>query len=168
MRLSKNKKTTMLFGILLLTLIILEILSALLAYETIGEVRSGLYFMLIFLNIVALLLFFYKKELWAILLAILIALIFVPEQIGLGYKLIYLKEEGANIVNYIYNYKIQKGKFPRDLSEYEYNYSDLKKHFSYSFKSDKNDFSVYFYVATPSTSHYFIHSRGCYWDYYPD
>lgn len=168
MSLLKKGDSTIIFWILLFILIILETLSALLSYETIGEVTANLYFLIIFLNVIPILLFLYKRKFLAILICILIALIYVPEQIQLTNKLIKLKEEGANIVNYIYNYKIKNNEFPEDISEYVYKYTDLKKHFSYTYKANKDDFSVYFYVGSKSTSHFYIHSKGYYWDYYPD
>ncbi|WP_303316425.1 hypothetical protein Q4Q34_06360 [Flavivirga abyssicola] len=163
----KNKNSLVIIFICFLSILItLEILSALFAYETIGEVTSGFYVLMIFLNIIPILLFILKRKLLSFFITIIIGAILIPGQILLGHKLFLLKNESASVVNYIYKYKIRNGKYPVDISEYRYKYPELRNHITYNFKD--TDFSVYYYVSTPNTFHYYVHSRGYNWGYYPD
>ena len=159
-------KTKILLGIAITSLLFLEIFCAKLAYETLGEIDSGLYFFLIILNTVPLILFILKKKNLAAGLLLAIALIIIPYQLYLGNRLLALKEESGNIVAYMYEYHKQSQKFPDELSGYTYHNPDLEKFFSY-YKEGVNDARLAYYVGSPNTSHYF-QTETKQWGYYPD
>lgn len=148
-------------------LIVLEIFCAKLAFETVGEVASAGLLWLVALNIIPLTLLILKKQKEiAMGLLLLIALIIIPAQLYLGYKLLLLKEESANITAYIYEEKINKNTFPADLSGYTFSFPKLQKHFTYLKKSDGN-FEIFYFVGTENTSHFYV-SEHKKWGYYPD
>lgn len=150
-----------------LLLIILEIFSATLAFETIGEIYSSIYFIVVVFNIIPIfLLVLGKNKQLATLLMSLIALAVVPYQVYLGQRLLSLKEEAANITVYLYDYKVNNQDFPADLSMYEYKEPQLKKFFSYN-KEEAGKFLLQYYVGSANTSHY-LRSDIKRWHYYPD
>ncbi len=155
-----------LFLVVLGLLIALEIFCAKLAFETLGEITSGLYGLLIILNIIPIIFLYNRKIELAVSLIILIALIIIPYQLCLGKKLINLKEEAANIVAYVYEQKINSGNFPNDLSQYNFSFPKLQKHFTYS-KETNGQFKIFYFVGTKNTSH-FYYSEHKKWAYYPD
>lgn len=150
----------------ILFLIGLEILGAKLAYFTIGEIASGLYFILIILNIVPLIyLALKKREALAYTILLVIGLTIIPYQIYLDYKLIFLREEGGNIVGYLYGEKLENGNYPENIADYEFTYPKLKNNFNYYLID--GHFELYYTVGSEHTPHYF-RSEYEKWGYYPD
>lgn len=162
----KNISNITLFSISFFSLLVLEIFCAKLAFETLGEIDSGAYFLLVALNVIPLVLLVLKKTQFAMGLILLIGLLIIPYQLYLGHKLISLKEEAANITAYVYETKFSSPAFPKDLSGYTFSFPKLQKHFNYILQSD-GTFHLNYYVGTPATSH-FYHSDTKKWDYYPD
>lgn len=177
-----TKINKVLFLLVFGLLVGLEIFCANLAFETLGEITSGILSLFVALNIIPLILLLKNKITLATIFIIIIALILVPQQLYLGKKLIDLKEEGANIVAYLYEQKIETGNFPSDLSGYTFSFPKLQKHFTYykEFgwfehpKKSNQAFHLLYFVGTKNTSH-FYYSRdqkwGEYiarWAYYPD
>ena len=156
-------------------LIILEVFCAKLAFETLGEIDSSIYYFVVALNLIPLaLLMLNKQKQLAIGLILLIGLLIIPYQLYLGHKLIYLKEEAANITAYLYEEKVSKNAYPADLSGYTFSYPKLQKHFTYTRWDGKGShqypggyFHLQYYVGTKSTSHYY-YSYIKTWHYYPD
>ncbi|WP_196893848.1 hypothetical protein [Aureivirga marina] len=153
---------------LFFTLITLEIIASELAFETLGSINRGIYYGLISLNSIPFILFLKKKKAFSIILFLVIGLIMIPKQLYLGIKLIALKEEGANIVEFIYQHKKSKGYFPNDITTYTFENPNLSQHFHYDKKTNQDDFSVLYYVGSKNTSHFYRHSDGNSWSYYPD
>jgi len=164
---AKNILNTTYLYIAIFSLVVIEIFCAKLAFETLAEITSTLYFFIIAINIIPiLLLVFNKQKHLAIGIILLIGFIIVPYQFYLGNKLISLKEEAANITAYLYEQKIDNAHYPKDLSGYTFAFTELKKNFNYNQTSDKQ-FTLYYYVGTESTSH-FYNSNTKKWGYYPD
>jgi len=107
-----------------------------------------------------------KYENLAVLVILLIGFIVVPYQLFLGNNLLALKEEAANITAYVYEQKIQTGNYPQNISNYDFAYPNTRKNFNYNLDTD-NQFSLYYYVGTKSTSHFYS-SKTRKWGYYPD
>lgn len=163
----KNIISQVFLYISLFLLIVLEIFCAKLAFETLGEIDSGLLLFLVALNIIPLTLLILKKHKEVAMgLLLLIALIIIPAQLCLGFKLLYLKEEAANITAFVYEQKFATGNYPNDLSSYTFSFPKLQKHFSYRKESDQA-FKILYFVGTKSTSH-FYYSEHKKWSYYPD
>lgn len=164
---AKNIISAVYLYIAIFSLVVIEIFCAKLAFETLGEITSTLYFFIIAINIIPLLLLtFNKQKHLAIGIILLIGFIIVPYQFYLGNKLISLKEEAANITAYLYEQKIANILYPKDISGYAFVFPELKKNFNYNQES-ANQFRLYYYVGTESTSH-FYKSDTKKWDYYPD
>ncbi len=164
---SKNIISQVFLFISVFLLIVLEFFCAKLAFETVGEVASAGLLWLVALNIIPLTLLIVKKQKEIALgLLLLIALILIPTQLYLEFKLLYLKEEAANIIAFAYEQKVATGNFPNDLSAYTFSFPKLQKHFSYHKESDQA-FKVLYYVGAESTSH-FYNSEHKKWGYYPD
>jgi hypothetical protein len=87
-------------------LIPLELLCARLAYETLGEIASSIYFIgVITLNIVCILIA-YRYRAIAALCAVGLSLIIIPYQIMLGNRLLRVQAEVTRLVTYVYEQKI--------------------------------------------------------------
>lgn len=146
-------------------LIAAEIACAELAWHTIGEVVSSLYVILIFFNIIPFLLGFTKFRRLAVGLALLCALLIIPYQVLLGYRWHLLRQETLSIVAHVNQVKKQTGEYPPNLSAYQFLHPRLQHHITYEYYEPTN-YSVYFYIGTPDTSHWYNSNSG--WGYYPD
>ncbi len=165
---NKQVSTTVGFICLLLILLPLEYFCAGLAFETLGELSSGFYYLLlIVLNMVPVVLFIFKKRTAGFVLVFLIGLLIIPWQLKLGYRLLLLKEESANMVNFAYEYQLEHGSFPKDVSEYTFKYEGLKKHLHYYYSEHDRSFQVTYWVGTRTTSHFYRPEIDK-WCYYPD
>lgn len=162
------KSCSILSFILLLSLLIsLEIYAIHLSYENYGWWMPVYLFGLTLLNIIPILFFIFRKRLVANILSILLGLLIIPNQFILQNKYLQLKEEAANITNFVYQKKMETGNFPENIKNYKYRFPELVNQIQYS-KDNNNEFIVLYSVGTTSTSHYFRHSRGNYWNYYDD
>jgi hypothetical protein len=156
--------------IAIFSLVVLEIFCGKLAYETIGEIDSAVYFLIVAINLIPiLLLILNKQKQLAIGIILLIGVAIVPYQLYLGNKLLALKEEAANITAYLYEQKIDNNIYPNDLSGYVFAFPALKNNFHYSDKSanDADQFDLSYYAGTADTSH-FYNSDTKKWSYYTD
>ena len=161
-----KKNETLLFILLIAVLVPLEVLSAYLAYETLGEIMQGIYFLAIGLNLLLIILAVYSRSLAAIGVVIL-ALLLVPYQLTLGYRFIEVQTEVAAIVSHAYEQKIDTGEFPEDLTKYRYQNPDMEMYIqNYRLNEERGGFTVIYRVGTESTSHWFSSNDG--WGYYPD
>lgn len=152
--------------ILILILIPLEIIAALLAYETIGEIVSAFFFLLILINIP--LLFIARISPKGVsIISLLIAIALVPYQLILAHRLYKIQSEATLIVTHIYETKIATGNYPTDLSTYKFNDPNTAPYIQrYQYYPKQDAFILTFYVSTPNTSHWFDSRTG--WGYYPD
>ncbi len=149
------------------SLIVIEIFCAKLAFETLAEITSALYFCIITINIIPIvLLILNKQKHLSIGVIFLIGFMIIPYQLYLGNKLIALKEEAADISAYLYEQKIDTSLYPKDLSGYIFTFPKLRNNFSYNQESG-NQFTLHYYIGTESTSH-FYNSDTKKWGYYPD
>lgn len=152
---------TLLFG----SLVVIEFLCALLAYDTIGEVTSGIYILgVVLLNLmIAALAFRYRVA--AVVGAVVVALLVIPYQVVLGHRLLRVQEEAGRIVAYAYEQRIHGGAFPSDLSGYKFHDAQMKTYVQdYQILGD--EFALRYRVGTESTSHWYSSVDG--WGYYPD
>ena len=159
-----NKERTI-CCLLFASLIPLEIVSAFLAYETLGEITSGAYLLGVGLNL-PLLIFSWKKPLAGAIGGVVLAAAIIPYQVLLTKRLMDVQTEAVEIVTFVYRNKASTGSFPADLKDYTFSNPDLKQFIqSYRrFNSDK--FQLTYRVGTESTSHWYSSDSG--WHYYPD
>lgn len=154
--------------ITILLLLILQFFCARLAYRTIGEITSSLYFAVLVLNSIPLVIFIFMRKGLEFLLSLILltSLIIIPYQLFLGYRLILLGQEAGSITGYIYAQRLENDAYPDDLSGYDFEFPELEDHFTYQ-KENEDEFYMSYHVSTPSTSHYY-HSVNGKWGYYPD
>ncbi len=140
------------------------------AYETIGEITSGVYFLVILTNIVPIAAFASGLRRTGIILAVAIFLLIVPGQADLAYRGVLLKDEASRIITYAYGTRARTGAFPADLYGYRFRHEDLSDHFDYSLDAKTGAFSLDYYVGTKGTSHWYKSMPGTDegWGYYPD
>ncbi len=153
-------------ALLAITLIALEIVSAYLAYETIGAVASTLYFLAIGINL-ALFLVAVRKPTAAAVGLVLLALAIVPYQFTLAQRLWRVQTEAARIVTFAYEEKLATGEYPISLVDYHYNDPEMKTYIQ-QFQRDAafGGFILCYRVGTESTSHCYSPQDG--WTYYAD
>ena len=155
-----------LFAILVIILVALELLCARLAYNTLGEVTSMLYFLAVGLNLVFILLAFRSRSI-ATIMILLLALIIIPYQFYLGNRLVRVQSEASRIVTYAYEEKTASGAYPPTLEDYEFHDAEMEPYIQrYDVEPDGGGFSLYYRVGTENTSHHYISQTG--WGYYPD
>ncbi|MBN1125212.1 MAG: hypothetical protein JXA82_09395 [Sedimentisphaerales bacterium] len=140
-----------------------ELFCARLAYHTLGEVTSDLYFMAVWLNLIFLVVAI-RSPGFASILTFLLAGLILPYQLYLGDRLRRLQTEAGRIVAYAYEVRLKEQQFPPDLSGYKYEDETVEKFFSYNKSEDT--FQLTWYVGTKSTSHWYNPKQG--WCYYPD
>jgi hypothetical protein len=175
--------SSILFLVLTVILILFEIIASNMAFENFGEITSGFYQLLIFVNITPILLFVFNYKKFALVALLILGIIIIPENLIVNNRLIKLKEESSNIILFAYQSKLYNGSFPKDLKNYVFKYAELEKHISYTkefvnHSENKNEmkdhFGLFYYVGTKSTSHFLMksdygdNSKFIQWYYYPD
>ena len=167
MRIAK-KTEILLFGLLLGILVPLEVLCAYLAYETIGEIVSSLYFIVLGINLVFMVVAIRYRAV-AALGAVVLGLAIIPYQLVLGHRLLRAQAEAASIVAYVYEYRLNAGEYPLDLSDYVFEDSAMREYIQEYRAGDSTHwggFLLAYRVGTESTSHTYSPQHG--WGYYPD
>jgi hypothetical protein len=155
-----------LLALLMLVLVPLEVACAYLAFETLGEVVSGLYFMALAVNLVFILLAI-RSPVAAATGAFLLGLVIIPYQAVLGQRLIRVQAEAARIVCYVYEERLESGEFPADLADYVFHDPGTEAYVqNYSLAEDYGGFVLTYRVGTENTSHSYSPKDG--WSYYPD
>jgi len=161
-----NQAETLLFVLLVGTLVPLELFCARLAFETLGEVTSSLYFMAVGLNLIFVVLA-YRSRALAALGVVILALAIIPYQLFLGDRLVRVQAEASRIVTYAYEERIATGDYPPTLANYAFHDPDVEPFIqSYRVEADGSGFSLYYRVGTETTSHSYRSQTG--WSYYPD
>lgn len=164
-----NKKTELLLFVLLMGILVpLEVLCAYLAYETIGEIVSALYFIVLAINLVFIVVAI-RYRAAAALGAVVLGLAIIPYQLVLGYRLLRVQAEAASIVAYVYEYKLDTGEYPSDLTDYVFEDPATREYVQDYWADDSPDwggFRLSYRIGTESTSHTYSPQNG--WGYYPD
>jgi hypothetical protein len=156
----------LLCGLIFAVVVPLEIACAFLAFETLGEITSGLYFVAVGLNLGFLLVAF-RSRLAASVAALALGLVIIPYQLWLGYRLVRVQAEATRIVAFAFEQKAKSGSFPSDLSGYAFRDAATAPYFQgYGLSKREDAFTVRYYIGTPSTSHWYSSKTG--WGYYPD
>jgi hypothetical protein len=151
-----------------LILLPLEIAACLFAYETFGEVDVALaFFVSLFFNLLANWVCYYISFSSGIFIALSFGILFVSYQAVLGVRLYFLNLEAHNIVSWAYSEKEKTGSFPKDLTGYVLLYPSYQEYLQGYDTDGADHMSVYYYVGTEGTSHYYDTQRGG-WGYYPD
>jgi hypothetical protein len=161
-----KKIEVLLFVLLMAVIVPLEVVCAFLAYETIGEVISALYFLALGINLLFILLALRSRSL-AALGVVILALVIIPYQVVLGQRLLRVQAEAARIVTFVYEHKVNSGEYPPDLADYTFNDPEMKKYVqTYNLDESRGGFVLCYRVGTESTSHWYDPDNG--WGYYPD
>lgn len=161
-----RKPDFILFLLLLALAIPLEIACAFLAYETLGEIHRGVYFLAIGLNL-AFVVVAFRYRMAAAIGVLVLALAIVPYQLRLGHRLLRVQAEAACIVGWAYDQKLAVGSFPANLSAYGFRDPATKRFIqSYGRSPDRGGFLLIYRVGTETTSHWYCPKDG--WNYYPD
>jgi uncharacterized protein (DUF58 family) len=163
---SAKYKEALLLASLLVLLIPLEAICARLAFQTIGEIVSTLYFLAIGLNLLFLVLAIRYRTV-AALGVILLALAIIPYQLYLGNRLVRVQAEVSRIVTFAYEERVHTSRFPVSLARYEYEDPEMERYIKrYQVVDDGDGFSLFYRVGTENTSHFYTSRSG--WGYYPD
>jgi hypothetical protein len=154
------------FALLMLVLVPVELACAYLAYETIGEISSMLYYFAVGLNLVFIVVAIRFPRAAAVG-AVLLGLAIVPYQLVLGDRLIRVQAEAAQIVGHVYEERLRTGQYPADLGAYEPLDPRMKAFIQrYERKDTVGGFLLAYRVGTETTSHTYTPDGG--WSYYPD
>ena len=162
-----NKKAEwILFALLMLTVILLELHCARLAYETLGGIMSTIYALLVMLNLIPLLLF-YRYQTAATLIAVMLALVIVPYQLILAGRLWRVQAEANHVVAYLYEQRLNTGQYPPNLIAYRFHDPEMAAYVhEYQIDETQAGFVLSYWVGMPTTSHTYSPATG--WTYYPD
>jgi hypothetical protein len=155
-----------LLALLMLVLVPLEVACAYLAFETLGEVTSMLYFIAVAVNLLFILLAIRRPGAAAVG-AFVLGLVIIPYQAVLGQRLIRVQAEAARIVSYAYEERLESGEFPADLAGYVFHDPGTELYIqNYSLSDEYGGFVLAYRVGTENTSHTYSPKDG--WSYYPD
>jgi hypothetical protein len=155
-----------LLALLMLVLVPLEVACAYLAFETLGEVTSMLYFIAVAVNLLFILLAIRRPGAAAVG-AFVLGLVIIPYQAVLGQRLIRVQAEAARIVSYAYEERLESGEFPADLAGYAFHDPGTESYIqNYSLSDEYRGFVLAYRVGTENTSHTYSPKDG--WSYYPD
>ena len=146
-----QSKPLVLLGVFL---ILLEIACAVLAYHTIGGLVSGLYYLLIMLNIVPLLAGLVSRRL-AVIGLLVIATLIIPYQLLLGVRWWRVQREADRIVLHL--------RSGAPASSYVFRDAGTRPFITIAPRPDTD---VSYWIGSPSTSHWYDPKYG--WLYYPD
>ena len=161
-----KKKDVLCFASLIIALVPLEIVSGFLAYETIGAIVSGIYFLIIAVSNLLAIIVAVRSRKFAAIITITVAMIIIPYQAILGYRLLLIEQEVTHISTYANKQMFRQGAFPNDLSGYKFKHPEASRYISYTVKPTQNHFTIYYFVGVSSTSHWYDSQTG--WGYYPD
>lgn len=158
---------TISFAALLAVAVLVELAAAWLAHRTIGAVTSALLFLAVGLNLMPIVLHAARRPSLSVLAALAVFVAIVPYQALLGHRLLGLQEEAGKVVSYLYDVRLRTGEYPADLSSYSFHDPGLRPFFQeYRRGADLGGFGLYWYVGTPSTSHFYQPRQG--FGYYAD
>jgi hypothetical protein len=135
-----------------------------LAYHTIGEIVSGIYFALLFANLVPTVAMFFSRR-WALVTLLLIALLIVPYQAYLGVRWWRVHRESERIVAYVRSVVVSTGQPPSDLKGYTFRDAGAKDFIAYTVNGGM--YQVNYFIGTGTTSHWWNPGAGK-WQYYAD
>ena len=108
-----------------------------------------------------------RSRILASLLTFILAMLIIPMQVYLGIKLYRLQVEAARVVTYAYEYKINNGQFPNNLSEYKFVDPDMKNFISLLLAGESKDVLVVnYWVISTDIGYWYSSESG--WNYYPD
>ncbi len=155
-----------LFIFLALTAVALEVVSARIAYETLGAVASTLYAMAIGLN-VAFWVIAIRSRRAAIAGIVLLVLVIVPYQFVLAERLWRVQKEATRIMAFAYETRLSNSAFPTTLADYTF-HDPTTRPFVREYRLDAaaGGFILCYSVGMESTSHCYSPQDG--WTYYPD
>ena len=161
-----RKPEILLFVLLMVILVPLELTCAYLAYQTIGEIVSHLYFLAVGINLLIVVLAIrYPRA--AALGAFVLGLTIIPYQLVLGHRLLRVQLEASQMVAFVYEQRLSSGEYPVGLGDYEFRDPAMEKYIQvYRADESTGGFVLAYRVATESTSHTYSPDVG--WSYYPD
>jgi hypothetical protein len=137
------------------------------AFETVGEVASGAWYLAFPLYLFP---FGFLTLRWvrlAVGTAVVLAMVFVTPQVVWSIRLEWLRGEVQQIVAFVEQFKETTGHYPGDLSNYEFDRPQLQRYVDYFLtSSNNNSFAVQFWPAERGVSHSYSSMSG--WGYYPD
>ena len=149
-------------GIAMLFLM-LEIICISLVWNTMGEVMSVLWGMIVIVGNVIIFASMLLRRRW-LPASLLVALVLLtcPYPIWLQIKLEFLEIEARQIIAYAEGVRLQTGSYPANLSGYQFRRAWTSSSFSYNHAG----FRLHWWAHQPGVSHWYTPSGG--FDYYPD
>jgi hypothetical protein len=146
-------------------LVAAEAACAHLAYYTIGDVTSGLYWMtVLFGNLIIFPIAFASRRMATVAL-LLLALLIIPYQCFLGIRWWRVDREARRIVDYVVATHAASGQYPRDLRGYEFRDGGTADFFHY-YVGGASPAMLGYHIATRDTSHWWTPDFG--WQYCDD
>lgn len=158
-------------GILTLAavLVVAETGCAVLAYYTIGEIVSGMYFLLVLMNAIPLGVAFLNRRLAAAGF-LLLAMMIIPYQSVLGVRWWRVHREAQRVVAWAQAQNGKTGAWPTDLSGYTFRDPGTRDFITYWGNPNSGPAgqagTVSYSIGSGSTAHWYEPSAG--WMYYAD
>lgn len=153
------------FIALMALLIPLELACASIARYWISPANCFVAAMAVVLNIIPIVFYVNKHRPVAIISALLLACLIVPDSIIGGLQLFFLQREAGSVVAYVYETKLKTGNYPGDLSAYKFFVPTLKENFAY-FRDTQSGFRVAYTVTGSNTDYWYEPELG--WNYHND
>lgn len=135
------------------------------AYETVGEVRSGLLHASLALYLLPIIVYLSGRPLSAAVISLVLSLLFGLPQFVWARRLIVVRSEVQEIVEFAEAARCECGQYPHDLAEYQWTDPSSQEYIEYDL-SDGNHLMVYFWSGNRHAPHWYSCTSG--WGYYPD
>ncbi len=114
---------------------------------------------------------FRRIRLPSLLAIVFVCLFFGIRQVTLGRQLQTLRQEVTRVVAYVENYKVERGRFPADLSGFKYQRPEFQKQIEFGLDPDGTSYYLWFNPAgEPNVGHYYYSTYGFWreWEPPPD
>jgi hypothetical protein len=152
-----NRTQGLTFWVMFGTAILTELYASQLAYYTKGETESMRYYLWMWFNVFALLVFSHKYKYGCVLL-VLLWLSYVPYQLFLLARWTVLDKEVRSIVTQVKAQKLQTGAYPSDLHSIPFNREYLRKDILYTPMG--REFIIQYHLGSQRNAHQYYSGTG--------
>ncbi len=161
-----NPKEQKLFALILIAVLaFLEFLFFHNAYYTEGEIGSGLYFLIILINVPLFVIAIWRPR-YPAWISLALGFALIGWQASENTKLVKLHEEVVSIIKYVNKTKEKTGDYPVNLQMYEFIHPQYRENYIYSFDREKDRYRLTYFIDQRGISFWYHSDTG--FGYYGD
>jgi hypothetical protein len=152
-------------GVVLGTCLLVQAVACSFAYETVGEVRSGLMHASLILYLPFVVMYHLGLPMRAVAVSMLLLLVFATPQFAWARRHSLARMEVERIAAFAEATKRRMGHYPHDLTGYEWRNPSSREYIEYDVTAGGH-LMVYFWSGNRNAPHWYSCTSG--WGYYPD